>query len=52
MDVVLPWHHPLRVAEDLVILDNLLAGGGRKVSIGPRTRSRTGRVQGVGNRHE
>jgi len=34
MVIVLPWHHPLRVAEDLVVLDNLLAGSGRKVSIG------------------
>jgi alkanesulfonate monooxygenase SsuD/methylene tetrahydromethanopterin reductase-like flavin-dependent oxidoreductase (luciferase family) len=34
MVIVLPWHHPLRVAEELVVLDNLLAGSGRKVSIG------------------
>ena len=34
MVIVLPWHHPLRVAEDLVVLDNLLAGSGRKVSVG------------------
>lgn len=34
MVIVLPWHHPMRVAEDLAILDNLLAGSGRKVSIG------------------
>lgn len=34
MVIVLPWHHPLRVAEDLVVLDNLLAGTGRRVSIG------------------
>lgn len=34
MVIVLPWHHPLRVAEELVVLDNLLAGSGRDVSIG------------------
>jgi alkanesulfonate monooxygenase SsuD/methylene tetrahydromethanopterin reductase-like flavin-dependent oxidoreductase (luciferase family) len=34
MVIVLPWHHPLRVAEELVVLDNLLAGTGRNVSIG------------------
>jgi len=32
MVIVLPWHHPLHVAEDISVLDNLL--GGRKFYIG------------------
>ena len=52
MVIVLPSHHPLRVADDLVILDNLLAGRGRKVSIGLGPRSRAAEVQGLGYRHE
>ncbi|MDO8212008.1 LLM class flavin-dependent oxidoreductase [Conexibacter sp. CPCC 206217] len=31
MVVVLPWHHPLRVAEDLVLLQNVLGEGRRPI---------------------
>jgi alkanesulfonate monooxygenase SsuD/methylene tetrahydromethanopterin reductase-like flavin-dependent oxidoreductase (luciferase family) len=33
MVVVLPWHHPLRVAEDIAMLHNLL-GAGRRLTVG------------------
>jgi alkanesulfonate monooxygenase SsuD/methylene tetrahydromethanopterin reductase-like flavin-dependent oxidoreductase (luciferase family) len=33
MVVVLPWHHPVRVAEDITMLHNLI-GEGRKLTIG------------------
>ena len=32
MVVVLPWHHPLRVAEEISVLDNLLQG--RRLTVG------------------
>jgi len=33
MVVVLPWHHPVRVAEDIAMLHNLL-GEGRRLTVG------------------
>ena len=33
MVIVLPWHHPVRVAEDITMLHNLL-GEGRRLTVG------------------